>query len=218
MTTDVIAKCTLKCVIVYFNVIVYINVFNNRYVLAILKIYTTINDVKAKGKTLVSIFKENVQRHPDKPAVLFEDQVWTFNDLDLYSNKVANFFNKLGLQRGDKVAIYMQNRPEYTGVFIGLSKLGIEVPFINCNLTDKSLLHSLEIVSPKAIVYECCIEKPLLDILSQLEDSLQEMLFCVDGDATSIKGCLLEEEMKKVSNNPPPPLTNVATDGKSCHI
>ena len=213
-----VAKCSIKCVIVYFNDIVYIDVFNNRYILAILKLFTTFNDVKAKGKTVISIFKETVQRHPDKPAILFEDQVWTFKDLDLYSNKVANVFNKLGLQRGDKVAIYMQNRPEYTGVFIGLSKLGIEVPFINCNLIDKSLLHSLEIVSPKAIVYEACIEKPLLDILSQLEESLQEMLFCVDGDATSIKRHLLEEEMKKASNDSPPPLTNVASDGKSCHI
>ena len=164
-----------------------------------------------------SIFKENVQRHPDKPAILFEDEVWTFKDLDLYSNKVANVFNKLGLQQGDKVAIYMQNRPEYTGVFIGLSKLGIEVPFINCNLADKSLLHSLEVVSPKAIVYEACIEKPLLDIVSQLEESLQEMLFCVDGDGTSIKRHLLEE-MKEVSNDPPPALINVASDGKSYHI
>ena len=179
-----------------------------------MKLLKSIKATKAKGKTVISIFKETVQRHPDKPAILFEDQVWTFNDLDLYSNKVANVFSKLGLQRGDKVAIYMQNRPEYTGVFIGLSKLGIEVPFINSNLTDKSLLHSLEIVSPKAIVYEACIEKPLLDILSQLEESLQEMLFCVDGDATSIKRRLLEEEMKKVSNNPPPALTNVVTDGK----
>ena len=184
-----------------------------RLISRLLKLLKSIKATKAKGKTVTSIFKETVQRHPDKPAILFEDQVWTFKDLDLYSNKVANFFNKLGLQRGDKVAIYMQNRPEYTGVFIGLSKLGIEVPFINCNLTDKSLLHSLEIVSPKAIVYECCIEKPLLDILSQLEESLQEMLFCVDGDATSIKKRLLEEEMKEVSNNPPPPLTNVVTDG-----
>ena len=188
--------------------------FYLRLISRLLKLLKSIKATKAKGKTVTSLFKENAQRHPDKPAILFEDEVWTFKDLDLYSNKVANVFNKLGLQRGDKVAIYMQNRPEYTGVFIGLSKLGIEVPFINYNLTDMSLLHSLEIVGPKAIVYEACLEKPLLDIVSQLEESLQEMLFCVDGDTTPAKRHLLEEEMSDVSDDPPPPLTNVVTDGK----
>lgn len=51
--------------------------------------------------TVPKIFAETVQRHGDKTALIFEGtgERWTFNQLDEYSNRVANLL----LQRGFKV-------------------------------------------------------------------------------------------------------------------
>lgn len=51
--------------------------------------------------TVPKIFAETVQRYGDKTALIFEGtgERWTFNQLDEYSNRVANLL----LQRGFKV-------------------------------------------------------------------------------------------------------------------
>jgi len=45
--------------------------------------------------TVVTLFEQTVRRYPDKVAlVMTEGNSWTFRDLDLYSNTVANCFRE----------------------------------------------------------------------------------------------------------------------------
>lgn len=55
----------------------------------------------SERNTVPKIFAETVQRYGDKTALIFEGtgERWTFNQLDEYSNRVANLL----LQRGFKV-------------------------------------------------------------------------------------------------------------------
>ena len=48
---------------------------------------------------------------PDHPAVIFEDRVTTFRELEARSNRLANALLGLGLRKGDRVAFQMSNRP-----------------------------------------------------------------------------------------------------------
>ena len=53
--------------------------------------------------TIPKIFAETVRRYGDKTALIFEGQTgetekWTFNQLDEYSNKVANLLLERGFQ------------------------------------------------------------------------------------------------------------------------
>ena len=67
---------------------------------------------------------------------------------------MANLFSqKYGLKKGDVVALFMENKPEYIGLWYGLSKLGVISALINTNLRNKTLLHSIEIAKPKVLVY-----------------------------------------------------------------
>lgn len=83
----------------------------------------------------------------------FEEEVWTFKDVDDASNKVANFFTAQGLKKGDSVALYMENRPEYVCMWLGLCKVGVIPALINFNLRLQSLKHSIEVAESKAIIY-----------------------------------------------------------------
>ena len=58
-----------------------------------------------------------------------------------------------GIKRGDTVALMMDNRPEYVAIWLGLAKVGIVTALVNCNLRDQPLLHALQIVKSKAIVF-----------------------------------------------------------------
>jgi len=45
--------------------------------------------------TVVTLFERIVRQHPDKVALVVVDgKSWTFRDLDLYSNTVANCFRE----------------------------------------------------------------------------------------------------------------------------
>ena len=73
--------------------------------------------------------------------------------MDEYSNKVANYFLSLGLQKGDTVALLMENRPEYVGMWLGLAKLGVVTALINHNQKMEALIHAVQIANAKAIIY-----------------------------------------------------------------
>lgn len=69
------------------------------------------------------------------------------------SNRIAHVFDEAGFKRGETVALFMENRPEYVGIWLGLAKVGIVTALVNTNLRDKSLLHALNIVDAKAVIF-----------------------------------------------------------------
>ena len=84
--------------------------------------------------------------------MIFEDQVWTFKDLEDYSNRVANFFLRAGYKPGQCVALFMENRIEFVGLWLGCTKVGLVPALINSNLVGQPLLHSINAAGAKALI------------------------------------------------------------------
>ena len=79
--------------------------------------------------------------------------------METYSNRVANFFLSKGYSKGDTIALFMENRPEYVATWLGLAKIGVIPALINYNLSEDSLLHTVEIADCCAIIYGLELEK-----------------------------------------------------------
>uniref|UniRef100_A0A665X0F9 Very long-chain fatty acid transport protein n=1 Tax=Echeneis naucrates TaxID=173247 RepID=A0A665X0F9_ECHNA len=105
--------------------------------------------------TIPKIFAETVRRHGDKTALIFEGtgERWTFRQLDEYSNRVANLLLERGFKEGDVVALFMENRSQYVGLWLGMAKIGVEAALINFNLRLEALVHCVTISSAKAVVF-----------------------------------------------------------------
>ena len=73
--------------------------------------------------------------------------------MEEYSNRVANYFLSLGYVKGDSVAFFMENRPEYIATWLGLAKIGVTPALINYNLKQQSLVHTIQVANCKAIIY-----------------------------------------------------------------
>lgn len=73
--------------------------------------------------------------------------------MEEFSNKIATVFKSHGYKKGDAIALLLENRPEYIGIWLGLNKLGIITALINTNLRKTSLLHSINIAHCQAIIY-----------------------------------------------------------------
>ena len=107
----------------------------------------------AEKMIIPDLFLHTVAKHKDKAAILYEDEVWTFQDLENYSNAVANYFRNEGYMYGDAVAIVLENSPEYVGLWLGMAKIGVFPALINTNLRGDALLHCVTVSDAKAVIY-----------------------------------------------------------------
>lgn len=90
---------------------------------------------------------------PEKIALIWvneegEEHIFTFEDMKKYSNKVANLFKGLGINKGDKVMLTLKNRYEFWFCMVALHKIGaIVIP-----ATHMLKLHDIDFRLKKANV------------------------------------------------------------------
>lgn len=72
------------------------------------------------------------RRYQDRIAIRFYDRDITYHDLDDESNRVANGLLKLGVGKGDRVCLLMDNSPEFYYAYFGIVKIGGIAGPVNC--------------------------------------------------------------------------------------
>nr|XP_030725594.1 long-chain fatty acid transport protein 6 isoform X4 [Globicephala melas] len=103
--------------------------------------------------TVLDKFLMHVRKQPQKPFIIYEGDIYTYQDVDKRSSRVAHvFLNHSTLKRGDTVALLMSNEPDFIHVWFGLAKLGCVVAFLNSNIRYVSLLHCIRSCEPRALV------------------------------------------------------------------
>ncbi|KAJ8299889.1 hypothetical protein KUTeg_021408 [Tegillarca granosa] len=106
-----------------------------------------------EGNTVAKLFTKTARKYPNKPCILFKEETWTFQEVEDYSNQVANYFFDAGYRKGDVVAIFMDNRPQYICFWLGLSKIGVTAALVNYNLRNQPLAHSISAADAKGIIF-----------------------------------------------------------------
>ena len=97
-------------------------------------------------------FQQAVRANPGGVALLYEDRRWTYKELNAWANKIAHHFSSSGLVKGDTIAINIENRPELIAVILACAKLGLCAAMLNTSLRGQVLVHSFNLVTPKAAV------------------------------------------------------------------
>jgi solute carrier family 27 fatty acid transporter 1/4 len=103
--------------------------------------------------TVPKVFSKTAQKFPNRVFFYFQDQEWTFQQVENSSNQIARAFLKEGFVKGDTVAVFMENRPEFVCTWLGLAKIGAIPALINYNLRQDPLMHSITVTKCKAVVY-----------------------------------------------------------------
>ena len=87
--------------------------------------------------TLISMFEQSVEEHGSKPALAHKPKGGTYQDISYteFGASVAAFskgLSTLGIQKGDRVAILSENRPEWAISDFGILKAGaVNVPMFS---------------------------------------------------------------------------------------
>ena len=97
--------------------------------------------------------QEIITRHSSqKPAIFFEDEVLSYQDLDKLSNQFSHFFQSAGVGIGDKVSFISLNDSLLIAGYFGAFKAGAIANPINNRLTPPEFAYILNHAQSKCIV------------------------------------------------------------------
>ncbi|XP_005356189.1 long-chain fatty acid transport protein 6 [Microtus ochrogaster] len=176
-------------------------------------IQMTVYKVRGELVTVLDKFLSHARRQPQKAFIIYEGDVYTYEDVDKRSNRVAHaFLNHSSLKRGDVVALLMSNEPDFIHVWFGLAKLGCVVAFLNSNIRLRSLLHCISTCEPVAVV----VGGDLLGSIEEILPSLPKHIRIWGMKDSVPQGVVsLTEKMSLASDEPVPTSHHVASSLKS---
>jgi len=117
---------------------------------------------KNPTRTFCDLAEELAQRYGDRVALVSERETFSYAVWNGRANRYARWALAKGYKKGDVVCLLMANRPEYLSIWLGLIRAGLTVALINTNLAGAGLAHSVNIVSPRAVIVEASMV-PQLD-------------------------------------------------------
>lgn len=103
--------------------------------------------------------ERSVDRFTTRTAILFEDERWTYGDMERRANRYAGWAASLGLKSGDVVGLFMENQPDYLCVWFGLAKIGVATALINNQLTGKGLAHCIEEAGARHVITDADLDE-----------------------------------------------------------
>ncbi|MEA3560856.1 MAG: AMP-binding protein [Candidatus Omnitrophota bacterium] len=121
--------------------------------------------------------REQAEKHPDKPSIIFKDQQISFKELVSRINKLANWFLKTGVKKGDKVAIYLPNSPEYAVSYFAAFTIGAVAVPLDVRLTGQELTGVLT-HSEASVLITRPLENFSLQGLSEKVEGLKNIIVC----------------------------------------
>jgi crotonobetaine/carnitine-CoA ligase len=101
----------------------------------------------------------------------FKEQTYTYDQIDRLSNRCANAYLLLGIEKNDKVSIMLPNCPEFIHLWFGAAKIGaVEVP-INISYKGEFLRHIIDQSDSKVLV----IAQEFLERVQLIQDDLKKL-------------------------------------------
>lgn len=108
---------------------------------------------------LSQLLERNARKYPNNEAVVGMGQRLTFQEMDRQANNVAHALKERGIGRGDKVALFMPNVPEFVVAYFAVQRLNAVIVPINAKLGQQELAYILDHSDAKALlVHELLFE------------------------------------------------------------
>jgi fatty-acyl-CoA synthase len=80
---------------------------------------------------VTALVAEQAAARPDAPAVIYQERVIGFAELDDMGRRAATGLAELGVGAGDRVALWLPNAPAYLALWLGCARLGAIAVAVN---------------------------------------------------------------------------------------
>ena len=125
-------------------------------------------DDKWVAKTIGMALDEAARKYGDRVATVFHNGAVTYNQLKHASDLIARGFLKLGIGKGDKVAIWMAGYSEWALVYFALMRIGAIIVPVNTRYRPEEIEYVLNKSRASLLVLKDDPKKDYLSLLREL--------------------------------------------------
>ena len=133
-------------------------------------------------------FEQATLRNPQGPALLYGEVTLTYAQVNEWANRIAHHLIAQGIGKGDVVAVFIENRPELLVTILAVAKVGAISALLNTSQTRDTLVHSLNLVAPVAIVVGEELVAAFLAVRERVSMAQARTWFVADRDTYSHAG------------------------------
>ncbi|AZU62991.1 AMP-binding protein [Neobacillus mesonae] len=126
--------------------------------------------------TVGALLAEKAERYPDHPAVIYSDRDlrWTYREFDEICRKAAKGLMKLGIGKGEHIAAWSSNTPEWLITQFATGKMGAVLVTVNTNYQTAELEYLLkQSDSTTIILMESYKDSSYIDMLYEIAPELE---------------------------------------------
>jgi long-chain acyl-CoA synthetase len=109
-------------------------------------------EIEVEHATGLDMFRATVERQADRPAIQYFQSPLTYRELDEVSDALAAGLAEHGLKPGDRVAVYLQNVPQFVIAMLATWKAGAIMVSINPMLKAREVTTLLTDSGARALV------------------------------------------------------------------
>jgi long-chain acyl-CoA synthetase len=143
--------------------------------------------------------EESFSKFASRTAYSYMGRDISYQETDVKSQALAAYFQSLGLEKGDRIAIMMPNVPQYPVAVAAILRAGFVVVNVNPLYTPRELEHQLKDAGAKAIVIIENFAITLQKCMAQTQ--VKHIVMCAMGDMLGLpKGALVNFVVRNVKN------------------
>jgi fatty-acyl-CoA synthase len=162
------------------------------------------------GKTIAMALDDAAHQYGDKVATLFHNGAVTYNQLKQTGDLIARGFLKLGVGKGDKIAIWMAGYSEWAFVYFALMRIGAIIVPVNTRYRPQEIEYVLNKSKASLLIFKEEPNKNYLGLLNELcpglgeatdslpNEKLPDLKKLVVSSARSLAGCLSFDDLRKL--------------------
>jgi long-chain acyl-CoA synthetase len=142
---------------------------------------------------IIESILKNAKRFPDKPAVIFGEDVLSYKDLVEQIRKVSYTFNRLGVGKGTFMGLLLTNSTEFVLSMLGAADLGASIVPMSSTLGQKDLLTAIKLTNIKYIIGWHVTIKNIFDLNEESFVIPYDHCITVGG---KVEGCHFFDDLK----------------------
>ncbi|OPX21721.1 MAG: hypothetical protein B1H03_06075 [Planctomycetales bacterium 4484_113] len=115
-----------------------------------------------------ALLRQMASQHPDKRALFFQGQAYTFVELEQEARRLASALQAYGVRAGDRIVLYLRNSYELVLSLLAIWGLGACAVPLDARLRDRGLAKLVRLARPRGIIFDSALVGDESELLSEV--------------------------------------------------
>lgn len=127
-----------------------------------------------------TLIRKRAQLTPEKNAFIYEGDPITYKRLNDDTNRLANYFQSVGLKKGDRISVDLLNCTEFLSIYFAAAKLGLVFVPLNCRMVSGELEYQLNNCGSRLLIFHDAFAKLVEPIRGSVQVDADKFI-CLHG-------------------------------------